>query len=72
MYENVAKINNLADVFKSNINTIERVIDDALHVNMRGMLISKVRLMYKTKQLVDINIIRLHEKKLKFDFSDSE
>lgn len=72
VYENVAKINNLSDVFKSDINTIEHVIDDALRVNMRDMLISKVRQMYKTKQLVNINIIRLLEKKLKFDLSDSE
>lgn len=72
VYENVAKINNLSDVFKSDISTIERVIDDALRVNMRDMLISKVRQMYKTKQLVDINIIRLLEKKLKFDLSDAE
>lgn len=72
VYENVAKINNLAEVFKSDIGTIERVIDDALRVNMRDMLISKVRQMYKTKQLVDINIIRLLEKKLKFDLSDAE
>lgn len=72
VYENVAKINNLANVFKSDIVTIERVIDDALRVNMRDMLISKVRQMYKTKQLVDINIIRLLEKKLRFDLSDAE
>lgn len=72
VYENVAKINNLAEVFKSDENTIERAIDDALRVNMREMLISKLRQMYKTKQLVDINIIRLLEKKLKFDLSDAE
>lgn len=72
VYENVAKINDLPEVFKSDINTIERVIDDVLRVNMRDMLISKVRQMYKTKQLVDINIIRLLEDKLKFDLSDSE
>lgn len=72
VYENVAKINNLAEVFKYDENTIERAIDDALRVNMREILISKLRQMYKTKQLVDINIIRLLEKKLKFDLSDAE
>lgn len=72
VYENVAKINNLSEVFKSDISNIERAIDDALRVNMRDILISKVRQMYKAKQLVDINIIRLLEKKLKFDLSDAE
>lgn len=70
VYENVAKINNLTTVFKSDLKTIEHVIDDALRVNMRDILISKVRQLYKTKQLVDINVIRLLEKKLKFDLSE--
>lgn len=72
VYENVAKINNLAFVFNSDIATIEKVIDDALRVNMRDILISKVRQMYKNKKLVDINIIRLLENKLQFDLSESE
>lgn len=67
IYENVAKINNLTAVFNSSMPTIEKVIDDALKVNMRDVLISKVRQMYKNKKLVDINIIRLLEKKLSFD-----
>ncbi|EXG87838.1 hypothetical protein K413DRAFT_4739 [Clostridium sp. ASBs410] len=72
VYENVAKVNNLRAVFNSDMQTIEKVIDDALRVNMRDILISKVRQMYKTKKLVDINIIRLLEKKMQFDLSDSE
>lgn len=72
VYENVAKINNLTAVFNSNLETIENVIDDALRVNMRDILISKVRQMYKNKKLVDINIIRLLENKLSFDLSESE
>lgn len=72
VYENVAKLNNLKEVFNSDMHTIERVIDDALRVNMRDILISKVRQMYKTKKLVDINIIRLLERKLSFDLSDAE
>lgn len=72
VYENVAKLNNLKEVFHSDMETIERVVDDALRVNMRDILISKVRQMYKTKKLVDINIIRLLERKLSFDLSDSE
>lgn len=70
VYENVAKLNNLKEVFSSDMATIERVIDDALRVNMRDILINKVRQMYKTSKLVDINVIRLLEKKLSFDLSD--
>ena len=72
VYENVAKINNLTAIFNSDMGTIERVIDNALRVNMRDILISKVRQMYKTKKLVDINIIRMLEKKLQFDLSEME
>ena len=72
VYENVAKINNLTAVFNSSLSEIEKTIDDALKVNMRDILISKVRQMYKNKKLKDIEIIRLLEKKLQFDLSDSE
>lgn len=71
VYENVAKINNLTRVFNSDMQTIEKVVDDALRVNMRNILISKISQMYKNKKLVDINIIRMLEKKLKFDLSNS-
>ncbi len=70
VYENVAKLNNLKEVFSSDMQTIERIIDNALRVNMRDILINKVRQMYKTGKLVDINVIRLLEKKLSFDLSD--
>ena len=73
VYENVAKINNLSAVFNSgDLNKIDNVITDALSVNMRDILISKVRQMYKAKKLTDINILRLLEKRLKFDLTDSE
>ena len=73
VYENVAKINNLSAVFNSgDLNKIDNVITDALSVNMRDILISKVRQMYKNKKLKDIEVIRLLERKLKFDLSDSE
>lgn len=72
VYENVAKVNNLTSVFNSSLPEIEGVIDDALRVNMRDILISKVRQMYKNKKLKDIEVIRLLERKLKFDLSDSE
>lgn len=70
VYENVAKLNNLKEVFSSDMDTIARVIDDALRVNMRDILISKVRQMYKTGKLVDINILRLLQTKLRFDIMD--
>lgn len=73
VYENVAKINNLSAVFNSSdLNKIDKVITDALSVNMRDILISKVRQMYKNKKLTDINILRLLEKRLQFDLTDSE
>ena len=72
VYENVAKINNLTAVFNSSLSEIEKTIDDALKVNMRDILISKVRQMYKNKKLKDIEVIRLLERKLQFDLSDSE
>ena len=72
VYENVAKINNLTAIFNSDIDTISKVIDDALRVNMRDILISKVRQMYRNKKLKDIEVIRLLEQKLQFDLSESE
>ena len=71
VYENVAKINNLTAVFNSDMSTIEKVIDDALRVNMRDILISKIRQMYKNRKLVDVNILRLLQDKLKFDILDA-
>lgn len=72
VYENVAKINNLTAVFNSDMATIEKVVNDALRVNMRDILISKVRQMYKNKKLVDINIIRLLQDKLQFDLAEMD
>mgnify|MGYP003288711522 CR=1 FL=1 len=70
VYENVAKINNLKSLFKQNIDTISKTIDAALAVNMRDILIAKVRTMYKNGSLSDIKIIRLLERKLQYDLSD--
>ena len=65
-------INNLTAIFNSDMQTIAKVIDDAVRVNMRDILISKVRQMYKNKKLKDIEVIRLLEQKLQFDLSESE
>ena len=70
VYENVAKINNLKQVFASDMGTIERTIDTALQVNMRDILVSKVSQMIKNKTLVDINVIRLLSKRLSYDFEE--
>lgn len=70
VYADVAKINDLKTLFKSDINIISKAIDSALAVNMRDIFISKVRTMYKKHTLTDINVIRLLEKKLQFDLSE--
>jgi len=70
VYENVAKINNLKQVFTSDMGTIERTIDTALQVNMRDILVSKVSQMIKNKTIVDINVIRLLSKRLSYDFEE--
>lgn len=70
VYENVVKINNLKQVFASDMATIERTIDTALQVNMREILVSKVSQMIKNKTLVDINVIRLLSKRLSYDFEE--
>lgn len=70
VYENVAQINNLKSLFKSDMATIERTIDTAIDANMRDILISKVRQMIKNGTLTNINIIKLLEKKLQHDLAD--
>lgn len=70
VYENVAKISNLKELFKKPINVIAKTINDILEVNMRDILISKVRTMYDKKILTDIRIIRLLSEKLQFDFAE--
>lgn len=70
IYENLAKVADLKTLFASDIDTISKALDDALNVNLRDILISKVRTMYKNKVLKDIDIIRLLERKLQFDLSD--
>ena len=47
--------------------TIERTIDNAIRVNMRDVLISKVRQMYKSDKLNNVKILKLLQDKLHFD-----
>lgn len=70
VYENVAKINNLKKVFNSDLDTVAKVVDDAIRVNMRDILVSKVSQMIKNKTLVDINVIRFLSKRLSYDFEE--
>lgn len=70
VYENVAQVNNLKALFKKSEDEISRVIDNALLANMRDVVISKVRTMYKNKVLTDINVIKLLRNKLQFDLTD--
>lgn len=70
VYENVAQINNLKSLFKSDMSTIEKTIGMAIDANMRDILISKVRQMIKNGTLTNINIIKLLEKKLQHDLAD--
>ena len=69
IYENVAQVNNLKALFKKSEDEISKAIDKALLVNMRDILISKVRTMYANKSLTDINVIGLLERKLQFDLT---
>ena len=70
VYENVAKINDLKRVFASDEYMIKCTIDRALDANMRDVLISKISQMIKNKSLVDINIIRMLNTKLQYDFEE--
>lgn len=73
LYERVAKVNNLKALFNTcDLEYIGDSIDDAIAVGMRDVLIAKIGVMYKAKTLNDINIIRLLEKKLKFDLIGNE
>ena len=71
VYENVAKINNLKELFKQYADEIKSTIKFALDVNMRDILISKTRQMIKAGTLKNINIIHLLEKELQFDLSEA-
>ncbi len=72
VYEKVAQINNLKTLFKSDLKTISNIIDDVLKADMRDMLISKVRTMYKKNTLTDVRVIKLLEQKLQFDLASDD
>lgn len=68
-YEKVARIGDLDEALTGSIADVESVVNDALRVGMRSVLISKVREMRKSGVLRDIDIISLLEQKLSFDFT---
>lgn len=70
IYENVATIHDLPNVFASGPAAMEQAISRALQANMRDILIAKVRQMIKSEALVDVNVIRLLEEKLQCDLTD--
>lgn len=72
-YENVAQVHMLKKIFdEGNLDEVGKAIDNAINVNMRDIVISKVRDMRKTGELTNIDIIKLLEKKLCFDLSDDK
>ena len=72
-YEKVAQIHSLKKVFDTNnLAEISKVLDTIIRVNMRDVAISKIRDMRKNGELVDIDIIKLVEKKLCFDLSEDK
>lgn len=72
VYKNVAQVQNLNKLFNSSLQEISSVVDMALRVNMRDIMISKVREMRRSGELNNIDIIRLLETKLCFDISEDD
>lgn len=71
-YEQVAQIHQLPQIFKGDLSEISKAIDTAIRVNMRDVVISKVRDMRRDGSLNNIDVIRLLERKLGFDISEDE
>lgn len=72
VYKNVAQVQNLNKLFTSPLSKIAEVVDMALRVNMRDIMISKIRQMRRTGELNNIDIIRLLENRLCFDVSEDD
>ena len=72
-YEKVAQIHSLKKVFDTNnLEEVSNILDTIIRVNMRDVAISKIRDMRKTGELYNIDIIKLVEKKLRFDLSEDK
>ena len=73
IYEKVAQINNLRDVFNSgDMRKVESVLNTIMDVNMRDVAISKIRDMREKGELVNYDIIKKIEKILCFDLTNND
>lgn len=73
VYEKVAQINNLRDVFNSgDMRKVESVLNTIMDVNMRDVAISKIRDMRDKGELVNYDIIKKIEKILCFDLTNND
>lgn len=70
VYSNVAQVQNLVGLFSRPLSEISKVVDLAIRVNMREVMISKIRQLRKDGTLNNIDVIKLLEKKLCFDLSE--
>lgn len=71
VYEKIAEVGNLKELFAKTIDVIESTIDNALKAGMRDVLISKIKQMIASGMLTDYRIIKSVEKLLKHDLSDA-
>lgn len=70
VYSNVAQVQNLVGLFSKPLTEISKVVDLAIRVNMREVMISKIRQLRKDGTLNNIDVIKLLENKLCFDLSE--
>ena len=70
LYENVAKIGDLDNLFQADFDTIKTSIDNILKADLRDVLISKVRIMIDSGKLTNIKILKLLEEKLMVELVD--
>lgn len=70
LYADVAKVSDLKSVFNmGNLSKITKVIRDGLMVNQRDTIIAQCRKMWNNGELVNIKIIQMLEKELKYKFT---
>lgn len=73
VYEKVAKINELKEVFNSgDMRKVESVLNTIMDVNMRDVAISRIRAMREDGTLTNYDIIKKIEKILCFDLTNSD
>ena len=70
LYSRVARIDKLGSLFRKDEKVISEEIDRLASDNLRELLITKASSMYRSKELTDINIIKLLERKLCFGITE--